>query len=319
MLLDRVLCVTLNSAIDQTYYFDKIHVGGINRPCKTISQAGGKGNNVARVISRLGGNVLATGFIAGKNGRFIEESMTKEGIPHSFYRLPNGESRNCLAIMDKNSKDTTEILEQGLSVNEDEVNAFSNHLEELIDMNMVVVFSGSLPIGVTIKDFNNLINLANTKGAKVIIDSSGEALKAATQNNIFSIMPNEYELRVLSSDLINVPNKQYEMQALVSFFKKGIKLPIVTLGRDGAIIYDGKDFYQAEPPRVSVVNTVGSGDSFLGGFVYGLMNGQSVERSLAIATAAGAANAETYSAGMVNKNRVLELSKTVRIKKLLIN
>ena len=50
-------------------------------------------------------------------------------------------------------------------------------------------------------------------------------------------------------------------------------IAIATFGEDGSLAYDGKDFYKGEiVPAKKVVNTVGAGDSFIAGFLYGILN-----------------------------------------------
>jgi len=58
--------------------------------------------------------------------------------------------------------------------------------------------------------------------------------------------------------------------------KLGPKVIIVTLGENGSIAYDGSEFYRVASLPVQVVNTVGAGDSFIAGFIHGLLHEESV-------------------------------------------
>lgn len=117
-----ITTVTLHAAIDRTLYVDKFGVGQVHRVTRQVNEPGGKGNNVAKVIRQLGGQVTATGIIAGNNGVFIESSLTERGIGTAFIQSA-GDSRVCLNIVDSSSGSSTELLGQGPTMSEADVEA----------------------------------------------------------------------------------------------------------------------------------------------------------------------------------------------------
>ncbi|MFB5188701.1 1-phosphofructokinase family hexose kinase [Alicyclobacillus fastidiosus] len=315
----RVVCVTLNAAIDRTYYHEDLRIGHINRVQKVVSQAGGKGNNVARAIHRLGGCVTATGFVAGQNGQFIEVGLQKEGIATAFCTVPAGESRVCLTLVDAANHTATEFMEPGVAITMRDVEQLCQQLKGMVEPGSFVIFSGSLPPGCTISAFAHLIEVTQRLGARVVVDTSGDALIHAARCRPYAMKPNEHEVEAL---LANASGAESELPAdretklrdmLVQLQQSGVALPIVTLGSNGCIACDHDTIYRVHAPEVSVKNAVGSGDCFLGGVVYGLATGQSISSALAIGTAAGAVNATKESAGMIQHEEVMHLAGQIQV------
>ncbi|MGB8455904.1 MAG: PfkB family carbohydrate kinase [Anaerocolumna sp.] len=58
--------------------------------------------------------------------------------------------------------------------------------------------------------------------------------------------------------------------------EKGAKVVIAMLGEAGSLAYDGSKWYKQEAEKVSVVNTVGAGDSFIAAFTYGVSLGEDI-------------------------------------------
>ena len=82
------------------------------------------------------------------------------------------------------------------------------------------------------------------------------------------------------------------------FLKKrvsqGPKVAVVTLGDKGSIVYDGKQFYEFGIFPATVVNTVGAGDSFMAGFMYGIMTGREIPRCQELGAKIAARVIETF-------------------------
>ena len=74
-------------------------------------------------------------------------------------------------------------------------------------------------------------------------------------------------------------DKSYELtkELMKKYQSLGPTLVVATFGEDGSLVWDGKEFYSAGiTPAEKVVNTVGAGDSFLAGFMHGIMTGKSI-------------------------------------------
>ena len=110
-----ILTVTLNAAIDKRYVVEGFRVGEVNRVKECAYTPGGKGLNVSKPASIAGAEVVATGFVGGHAGRYIEDSLKPFGIRSEFYHLAD-ESRSCINIWDEVNHVQTEFLEPGFTV-----------------------------------------------------------------------------------------------------------------------------------------------------------------------------------------------------------
>lgn len=82
-----IITVTMNPAIDKTVDVTAFVHGGLNRITNITRDAGGKGINVSKTIHQLGGTSIATGFLAGGTGAFIEQFLKDYGIQTDFIHI----------------------------------------------------------------------------------------------------------------------------------------------------------------------------------------------------------------------------------------
>lgn len=291
-----ITTVTLNAAIDKTYYVPSFIPGEVHRVTRQVAEPGGKGNNVAKVIRLLGGEVTASGFIAGNNGAFIETGMQARGI-HTAFIVASGESRVCLNIMDEASGLSTELLEQGPVVGRAQLAQLKQDLLELARNSRIVVLSGSLLPGASAELYAELIGIVKEAGARAYLDTSGIALSAGIEAKPHFVKPNEHELAVWLGKVSLTENECIE--AAKKLFDEGISQVCVTLGERGTIaVIDGQVF-RVSPPSIQAINTVGCGDSFVAGMAFSEACGDAPVDRLRIATAAAAANAMSERAGHI--------------------
>jgi len=252
--------------------------------------------NVARVLRQLGHmEVAATGFAGGYNGQFIVNRVKDAGIRPEFIEAP-GESRICLNVIDGRDGSSTEFLEPGPDVDAAHLDRFRDKLKSLGAESDLVIFSGSLPGGVSNGLYAELIEIARKAGAGVFLDTSGESLVRGVEALPTFIKPNEEE--ILS--LLTGKDKPDLQTGITALMKKGIDNVVVTLGAEGAVAGIGGKLYRVRIPRITPVNTVGSGDSFVAGFAYGYVRGWAAEQNLKCAAAAGSANALSPTTGDVS-------------------
>lgn len=292
-----ILTVTLNTAIDKAYFMEnKIENGTVMR-VKTVSNtAGGKGLNVARVISILGEDVLATGFAGGYNGKYLESLLDKDNVKHSFYFV-EGETRSCINILDP-VYGSTEYLEPGFTVNKDDADKFLSHFNDLIKGSDIVTISGSVPKGLDASIYVKMIDAVKNAGKIVVLDTSGNLLRESIKAKPHVVKPNQEELESLFNVKINGILDASKYASKLS--NEGIPYVIVSLGKDGAIVASNNQVYHAVPPKINVVNTVGCGDSLVGAFSVALYKGFSVKDAIKYAVSVASANATTMGTGSFN-------------------
>lgn len=292
-----ITTVTLNAAVDKTYYVKQFSTGEVQRVNRQIAEPGGKGNNVAKVIRLLGGEVTATGFIAGSSGTFIEEQLVERGIFTSFVRVP-GESRICLNIIDESSGISTELLEHGPVVTEVHIATIKQMIHSLAQQSSIVVLSGSLPPGASVNLYAELIGIIQGANARAFLDTSGAALSSGMQVCPDFVKPNEQEFEHLVGAEAFAKSDWAEAASMLS--GHGMAQVCVTLGSRGAIAFIEGRGYRVIPPFIKAVNTVGCGDSFMAGMAFAEERGLSVVEKLRIAAGSAAANAMSDKAGHID-------------------
>ena len=165
---NMILTVTLNAAIDKRYVVEGYQVGEVNRVKECAYTPGGKGLNVSKPASIAGAEVVATGFVGGHAGNYIEDALKPFGIKSEFYHLEE-ESRSCINIWDEVNHVQTEFLEPGFTVSEEEFKGFEKHFTELVKKADVVAMSGSVPKGLDGTAYQRLVRICKEAGKKVIL------------------------------------------------------------------------------------------------------------------------------------------------------
>ena len=232
----------------------------------------------------------------------------------------NGNTRNCYTII-QNDGEKTEINEYGDHINLQYFTTLIADLEALIKSNDVSAISlnGSLP-PTEVQNFYpqiiTKIRQLNPK-IKIILDTSGQALAEVLKSNVLPdfIKPNEQE----AADLLSSPvtrDCNLLKEEIIHSPLTSIPNIIVSLGDKGALVKHRQNFYKASFNPVKVVNTEGSGDSVVGGLLYGLDQHYNFEDTIKYAIAAGTANAMETKTGFVQPENVLKISQTIKITSL---
>ena len=308
-----ITTVTMNAALDKAYFMtDEIKNGTVMRVSKIRTTAGGKGLNVARVIALCGAKVQATGLVGGYNGQQLEHLLEQDGIPHSFGYV-NGETRCCINILDP-GYGSTEYLEPGFTVSPEEEKQFMDRLPQIIQDSDVVTISGSIPRGVSSDVYGKIISLAKGMGKKVILDSSGDTLKAGLRACPDMVKPNRDEMEQLFGEKLD------SMEVVIACAEKiqamGIPHVVVSLGGDGALLVCREGCYRAVIPRLEVVNTVGCGDSMVGAFAVALEKNYPPEKALKYAASVATANALSPNTGDFEPKMAGILMEQITVEKL---
>jgi 1-phosphofructokinase family hexose kinase len=307
-----ILTVTLNAAVDKTYRVANFGLDRVHRTSEWRDAAGGKGINVARVHQTLGGRAVATGFLGGFNGRFIRAAVAEEGIEGQFVRTAE-ESRVCIAIVDPVSATQTEVNEVGPHVSPAEVGALKRRFERLVRERRFdfVTLSGSIPPGVPSDIYYDLIGAAHRSNVRVALDTSGEPLRIGYQARPWMLKPNAFELAALVGDV--PPDDKSVCEAAAGLLGTGVEVVSVSQGRHGCVGVTCTEAWKAIPPEIEFVSAVGSGDSFLGAFLYEKLHGGDFAECIRLAVGAGAANAAVYGSGFCTKESICGLAERVEM------
>lgn len=308
----RVLTVTLNPALDLTVRLPSLRLGEVNRSDSLQVHAAGKGLNVAQVLADLGHQLTVTGFLGEGNPQAFEQLFAARGFADEFVRVA-GDTRSNLKLAEADGR-VTDINGPGLAVSEAQRDELLARLERLVPDHDLVVVAGSLPRGIEVQWFVELLQRLKRLGARVALDTSGAALREGLAATPWLIKPNEEELGeargVALDDSSAIAAEARRLQA------EGIAHVVVSQGSHGVSWFSPSAALHANPPRVRVVSTVGAGDSLLAGMLHGLLEGWPAERTLIHATAIAAQAVGQVGFGITDTPQLAELEAAIRLQPL---
>jgi tagatose 6-phosphate kinase len=299
-----ILTVTLNPTVDKSYYIDKLLPGEVIRVNKISQTAGGKGINVAKIAKLLGNKVAATGFLGGNTGQYVHSFLLKAGIISEFIDVDE-DTRTCVNVNDDERNDQTILLEPGSFIDAHKQEEFVDYYKKLLESCKAVVLGGSLPPGIENTYYPRLINIAKEAGKIVVLDTSGETLRAGINACPTMIKPNRDEISAYLGR--NVKSIVETIAAAKEIHANGTDIVIVSLGKDGAVFAMNNKVYRGTTPDIKIVNTVGCGDSLVAGFVTGLINNYDILDTIKLGMAVSTANALSKEIGFFEKSDLEDL------------
>ncbi len=309
-----ILTVTLNTAVDKLYVIDSLRPHKVMRVKEVYNTAGGKGMNVSRVAALAGEPVIATGFIGGCNGTLFERLITEKGITKNFTPVQT-ETRCCINVRDLAENKSTEFLEPGNPVTEENLRSFIENYEANLQNAEVVTISGSMPKGTPDHFYALLTELAKKHQKRVILDTSGAALQQALSACPTMIKPNADEIEQLLK--IDIRSREQLIDAAKRLHQRGIKIVAVSLGKDGVLVACDEGVYHGITPEIPVVNTVGCGDSMVAGFAVGMARNYSIEDTIRYAVAVSTASALTKETGSFRPEDLEKLLPMIKLNKMI--
>ncbi|HEA3088136.1 TPA: 1-phosphofructokinase [Aeromonas salmonicida] len=307
-----IVTITLNPALDLTTRLGAMALGEVNLVSEANLRAAGKGINVAMVLKDLGRDVGLTGWLGADNQQSFVSLFAERALDDHFVRVA-GNTRINVKISEQSGR-VTDLNLPGLIIDEREVKALEAAIDELAPQADWFVLAGSLPKGVAPDYCARLITLLKAKGKQVIFDCSGLALKEGIKAAPTLIKPNLEELSQWAGRPIKTLNEQAacarELQA------SGIPHVVISNGADGLVWFGPDATWQAIPPRMQVVSTVGAGDSLVAGLAHGLSLGWAPEQTLRLATAVSALAVSQVAVGFSDMNVLTPLLEQVRVQRL---
>lgn len=309
----KILTITFNPALDLTVRVPHLEPGEVNRSQALLSHAAGKGLNVAQVLADLGHSLTVSGFLGEDNQQAFNALFARRGFADAFIRVP-GETRSNIKLAEDDGR-VTDINGPGPHVNDLAQHALLDKLDHIAASHDAVVVAGSLPRGVSAQWLRELVLRLKALGCKVILDTSGEALKEGLRAGPWLVKPNAEEL----SEALGHPVSSVASQvaAATELQTLGISHVVISHGADGVNWFSrGTQPLQALPPKVRVASTVGAGDSLLAGMVHGLISGHSPEQTLRSATAIAAMAVTQIGFGISDALQLVTLESGVNVRAL---
>lgn len=292
-----IYTVTFNPALDYIMRVDGLQSKDINRTRSEEIHYGGKGINVSVILTRLGVENKALGFVAGFSGKQIEDMLVSDGIKTDFVHLKEGYTRINVKIRCDRELD---INANGPEIKREEVDALLEKLEELKSKDYLIL-AGSIPKALPDNMYEKILERLDGKGVNFVVDATGDLLKNVLKYKPFMVKPNHHELGEIFGVEITA------LEDIEKYAKKlqemGAKNVLVSRGKDGAALIDefGKVHTMGNVPG-KIISSVGCGDSMVAGFVAGYVKEKDYAYALKLGSACG--NATAFSSGLATKNEI---------------
>lgn len=299
-----IYTLTTNPSIDYVMRLDEFCDGKTLRSTAEEKYAGGKGIMVAKILKNLGDDPINLGFLGGFTGDFIKEELARLEIKDNFTKIAADTRINVKLKYETE----TEINAQGPDITKEEIEDFYKKLDD-INKDDYLIISGSLPKSLGSDFYKEVIEKT---GCKFSIDISNKEVLDYLKYKPVLIKPNEEELANIFETEISSEDD------LIKYAKKlnslGAKNVIVSLGAAGSIFVDDKNIYKADAIKGDLINSVGAGDSMVGGFIYAISKGYEKLDAYKLAIACGTATA--FSPDIASCKKIEEMSKKVEVKEI---
>ena len=283
-----IYTVTFNPSLDYVVQVEHFQGDAVNRTSEEHVYPGGKGNNVAVIVSNLGMKSRALGFKAGFTGAAMEQMLQEFGCDTDFIALEEGVTRINVKVK---SDDEFEINGQGPRIPDEKIRQLYEKLDAL-ESGDVLVLSGSIPNTLPDDMYERIMERLAGTDVRISVDATKDLLLNVLKYHPFLIKPNNYELGEMFGVTLESDDEIAEYARKLQ--EMGARNVLVSMAGDGAILVteDGSVLKQL-PPAGEVVNSVGAGDSMVAGFLAGYLKTGSYEEALKLGTAAGSATAFT--------------------------
>lgn len=308
--MPNVLCVTLNPCLDKTLTVPTWKPGDNVRGTAIREVVGGKGNNVARALRRLGVEARPATFFGGSTGQRCHRLLqTDDGLePLAIESV--SETRTILTVRTGETACQTAFFDPDPPISADEARLMLEEVEKALRASEIraMTLSGSSPSRWTHSLYAELIDRARNSGVPVFLDTYGPALRHAADSAPDVVQLNRKEI----AGALEMPESELTQAAMLNWLrgwvKRGVRLAVVTQGSGDVLAASADGFWSVPVPHVEVINPIGSGDCMLAGLCFGVLGGWPVSAVLRYGVACGAANAEVWDAGAIDPKRVFRIS-----------
>ena len=306
-----ILTVCMSPCTDVTIEVDSLNIGKTNVIKSRTTSFGGKALNVAIGVKRLGGDVYTTGLMYNENGYLFENALDKEGVLFTFV-WNRGRARENLKFIDNRSM-LTEVNDVGTEVAKEKTEEVLGLVRMLSARSGVTVLSGSLPRGLDESYYGELAASVH-RGSMKIVDAVGQRMFSALNQEVDLVKPNLEELENTIGK--SVDSKEDMLKACYELLDRGAKRVLLSLGKEGAVITDGRNNFYCKSLNVAVNSTVGAGDGMVAATALKLEQGADLREILRCGVAAGTATVMSVGQSSFTKEKYNEVLNNLVVREI---
>lgn len=301
-----IYTVTFNPSIDYIVTVEDLKLGFVNRTSAELMFPGGKGINVSMVLSNLGIENTALGFLAGFTGESVQGMLEAKGVNADFIKVNEGLTRINVKIR---AQQESEINGMGPAIKQQDIDALYAKLDQLKDED-ILVLAGSIPSVMPETMYSDIMAHLQGKNIKIVVDATKDLLVNVLQYKPFLVKPNNHELGEIYGVELNT------REDVVPYAKKmqeaGARNVLVSMAGEGAVLVaENGEVYKSKCPEGKVKNSVGAGDSMVAGFIAGYLETGDYKEALRKGLLTGSASA--FSDNLATKEEVENLGKTFKM------
>ncbi|KOS05922.1 phosphofructokinase [Flavobacterium akiainvivens] len=303
----QILTITLNPTVDKSTTVENIKPEKKLRCTPPKYEPGGGGINVSRGLARFEIQSTALFTSGGRTGKLLEELLEEEGV-QSYPIDVAAETRENFIVVDTSHNEQFRFGMPGEDITAKEVETIDDKINSLSPFPEIVVVSGSLPPGIDAAYMRNLVKNLKAKGAKVIVDTSGDALTEVLKEGVYLLKPNLGELGSLTGNT-DLDNDSADEAAKQLIDEGKAEIVVVSLGPQGAYLVSKDECIHVPAPSVKKRSTVGAGDSMVAGMVSILAKGGSLTEMARMGVACGSAATMAEGTGLFTRENAEKLYK----------
>lgn len=311
--MTKIITITFNPAIDKSTTVQALIPEKKLKCSSPVYEPGGGGINVARAIKKLEGTATAIYLAGGYTGKSFTELLNKEGVDTIVAEIQESTREN-LIVYETSTNQQYRFGMPGPSILEQEWQQCLADIEKIKDAAFIVV-SGALPQGIPLTVYSKIASIARNINARLIVDTSGEALMEAVHAGLYLIKPNLAELSsLLGKEDLNIERVDEAAKELIVKWK--CEVVVVSMGAAGAMLVTKDLAMHIMPPAVKIKSTVGAGDSMVAGIVLSLAQNKSIEEAAQYGVACGTAATLNAGTELCRKEDADHLFKLIQLNKL---
>ncbi|WP_455950967.1 1-phosphofructokinase [Eubacterium sp.] len=297
-----IYTVTFNPSIDYIVDVKNFELGSVNRTSAELMFPGGKGINVSMVLSNLGFENTALGFLAGFTGKSVQKMLEVNGVNADFIDVEEGLTRINVKIR---AQQESEINGMGPAIKESDIEKLYEKLDNIKDGD-ILVLAGSIPAVMPETMYSDIMEHLKDKDVKIVVDATKDLLLNVLKYKPFFIKPNNHELGEIFGVELNTRDEVVPYAKKMQ--EKGARNVLVSMAGEGAVLVaeDGQ-VYKSPCPEGKVKNSVGAGDSMVAGFIAGYLESGDYKKALNKGLVTGSASA--FSDNLATKEEVEALEK----------
>ena len=305
-----IYTITLNPALDKQLTVSDIRFNDVLIADGIQLDFGGKGFNVSRMLKELNQPSKAVGLLGGQTGKTIEAGLKAQGI--DVVSIPvSGETRTNVSVVTPGGSKHIKVNEKGPTISESELQQVFLYISDKASKGTLWVLAGSIPPGVDVTVYQQMIQKIKELGGDVVLDTSGAALKQGVQAQPKLVKPNLFELSQLTGR--EITNLQEILDNPGITRSVGAEFVAISAGEKGALLTDGNNTALCLPPEIQEANPVGAGDAMVAGLSFALYHGYDLEQALMLGVACGTASAMQSGTRMPEWDLVEEVRQQVKL------